>query len=259
MGYILQDWIAAVHGWRFWLRFGILDINLKYRRTYLGPLWITLSFCFTAAGLAFVYSTLFKVDDEVYIAYLVTGLAVWMFVSGTIIDGTSSLMRHSALIRESNLPILSHACRCVVSSAINFLHNLVIVIGVMFYANITPTLGTILVIVGIFLLLINSIWMTLFFGLICVRYRDLPPLISTITNLMFLVTPVFWYRDMLGSRALLADLNPFYHLIELVRSPVLGVPAEPGSYIYVVVLCVVGWTATFFLATKHQVRLAFWI
>ncbi len=259
MNYVLRDWQEAMSGWRFWLRFGILDINLKYRRTYLGPFWITLSFGLTAAGLAFVYSTLFNVNDDVYVAYLVTGLAVWMFVSGSIVEGTSSLMRHSALIRESNLPILSHAIRTVVGGAIVFLHNLVILIGVMIYARIEPTLETLYIIPGLLLVFMNAIWMTLFFGLICARYRDLPPFVSTITNLMFLVTPVFWYRDMLEGRALLADVNPFYHLIELVRAPVLGAAADPTTYIYVCIGTVVGWLMTYYVAVRFQVRLAFWI
>ena len=91
--YVLTDWLQAMIGWRFWIRFGLLDITLKYRRTFLGPFWITLSFTLTAVGLATVYSTLFKVDDDVYVAYLVTGLAVWVFVSSSITDGTSSLMK----------------------------------------------------------------------------------------------------------------------------------------------------------------------
>lgn len=259
MNYVLQDWLSALRGWRFWLRFGILDINLKYRRTYLGPFWITLSFCLTAAGLAFVYSTLFKVNDSAYIAYLVAGLAVWMFVSGIIIEGTSCLMRQSALIRESNLPVISHAFRAVVSGVITFLHNLVIVIGVIIYAEIGVSLETLLILPGMALLLVNAVWISLFFGLICSRYRDLPPLISTITNLMFLITPVFWYRDMLGGRALLADVNPFYHLIELIRAPVLGNAPDPTTYIYVCVATVVGWGITFYTANRFQVRLAFWI
>jgi len=165
MRYVLTDWQKAVVGWRYWLNFGLLDINLKYRRTYLGPFWITLSFAVSAVGLSFVYSALFKVDDDVYIAYLVTGLAVWMFVSGSIIEGCSCLMKSSSLIRESNIPILSHAIRTVVAGTINFLHNAVILICAAVYAGITPNLFTLLMIPGFLLLLLNAVWMTLFFGI----------------------------------------------------------------------------------------------
>jgi ABC-type polysaccharide/polyol phosphate export permease len=257
--YVLADWAQAMVGWRFWLRFGLLDINLKYRRTYLGPFWITLSFALSAAGLGFVYSTLFKVDDKVYITYLVTGLAVWMFVSSAIIEGTSSLMKYAGLIRDSNIPILSHAIRTVVGSSITFLHNVVIMVGVMIYAKIMPSFATLLVLPGMALLLINAVWMTLFFGLVCARYRDLPPLVSTVTNLCFLITPVFWYREMLGRRALFADVNPFYHMIELVRAPVLGNVPDQLSYTMVGGIAVVGWSLTLYVAARFQVRLAFWI
>ncbi len=259
MHYVLSDWIYALKGWRYWLRFGVLDIHLKYRRTYLGPLWITLSFALSAAGLSFVYSTLFQVDDRTYVAYLVTGLAVWAFVSGVVVEGTGSLMKHAALIRESSIPILSHANRTVVSSVITFSHNLIVLIGVMFYASIVPNWYTILVVPGLTLLLLNAVWMTLFFGLICTRYRDLPPLVTTVTNLMFLVTPVFWYRDMLGKRVLLADLNPFFHLIEIIRAPVLGSSPETISYLVVIGIAIFGWLITFYTALRFQVRLAYWI
>lgn len=259
MRYVLTDWRNAAAGWRFWLNFGLLDINLKYRRTYLGPFWITISFTLSAIGLSFVYSTLFKVDDDVYIAYLVTGLAVWMFVSGSIIEGCSCLMRSASLIRESKIPILSHAIRTVVSGTINFLHNCVILIGAAIYAEITPNLYTLLMLPGLLLILLNAVWMSLFFGLVCARYRDLPPLVTTITNLLFLVTPVFWYRDMLGRRALLADVNPFYHLIEMIRAPILGGAPEMISYLYVAGMIIVGWILTLCVASRFQVRLAFWI
>jgi ABC-type polysaccharide/polyol phosphate export permease len=257
--YVLADWAQAMVGWRFWLRFGLLDVNLKYRRTYLGPFWITLSFALSAAGLGFVYSTLFNIDDSKYIAYLVTGLAVWMFVSSAIVDGTSSLMRFAGLIRDSNIPILSHAIRTVMGSAISLIHNMVIIAGVMVYAKIVPSFGTLLIVPGIILLLINAVWMSLFFGLVCARYRDLSPLVSTVTNLCFLITPVFWYRTMLGSRAAFADVNPFYHMIELVRAPVLGNVPDQLSYMMVGGIAVVGWSLTLYVAARFQVRLAFWI
>jgi ABC-type polysaccharide/polyol phosphate export permease len=64
---------------------------------------------------------------------------------------------------------------------------------------------------------------------------------------------------MLGSRAAFADVNPFYHMIELVRAPVLGNVPDQLSYMMVGGIAVVGWSLTLYVAARFQVRLAFWI
>lgn len=259
MTQILNDWARGALWWEFWWRFGLLDVTLRYRRTYLGPIWITLTFALTAAGLAFVYSVLFGVEITTFIPYLVAGLAVWMFISGLITEGCTSLIRHAGLIREQNLPILGHAIRNVVSALVVFLHNFVVAVAAILIFGGAPKPVMLLALIGIAVIAVNGVWMSVLFGLISARFRDLPPLISTLVNLSFLMTPVFWYRDMLQARAVIADVNPFYHFIELVRAPLLGELPASLTVTYVAAATAIGWAATLLAAARLQPRLAYWV
>lgn len=256
---VLDDWARGALWWQFWWRFGLLDVTLRYRRTYLGPIWITLTFAMTAAGLAFVYSVLFGVDITTFIPYLVAGLAAWMFISGLITEGCTSLIRHAGLIREQNLPILGHAIRNVVSALAVFLHNFAVAVAAILIFGGRPSPVMLLAVVGIAVIALNGVWMSVFFGLLSARFRDLPPLVSTLVNLSFLITPVFWYRDMLRARAMIADINPFYHFIELVRAPLLGQVPAPLTIAYVAAVTAIGWALTLLVAARLQPRLAYWV
>lgn len=255
----IDDWKKGIQKVDYWWGFGLLDVLLRYRRTFLGPIWITLTFAITASGLGFVYSTLFKVEAGSYIAYLISGLATWMYVSGMINDGCTVLTRTSGIVKEENIPIFAHTLRSVTSSLVVFCHNgVVIVIGAFIFSD-NVSLVMLLALLGLILVTLNGIWLTMLLGLVCARYRDLSPLITTLVSLMFLVTPVFWYRDMLGGRAVIADSNPFFHLIEVVRAPLLGSIPATSSYIFCVVSLFVGFTLALIASHNLRHKIPFWV
>lgn len=259
LSYILQDWTRGLLHWRYWWNFALLDISLRYRRSILGPFWLTISFLMTAAGLAVVYSALFNMEIRHYIPYLVAGLASWGYVNSMINEGCTSLTRQAGTMRDQNLPILAHAIRAVVSNTVIFGHNLAVVAITVVISPTPVTWATLFALPALALLAFNGIWITLVFGLLCARYRDLPPLISVITNLLFLITPVFWVRDMLGQRGFIADFNPLYHFIELLRAPLLG--SLPPLHTLAVVLGITGfgWVLTLLIALRLQTRIAYWV
>src|SRR5476651_1663163 len=85
---VLRDVFQGFKQWDVWLTLGWQDIRLRYRRSTLGPFWITLSMGITIFGMAFLYSYLFKMDTRAYFPYLAAGMIIWGFFSTLIIDGT---------------------------------------------------------------------------------------------------------------------------------------------------------------------------
>ncbi|MBO6783701.1 MAG: ABC transporter permease [Alphaproteobacteria bacterium] len=252
-------WWRGALFWRFWVRFAILDILLRYRRTILGPFWLTLSFGLTAAGLSFVFTALFQVSAEAYVPYLVAGLSTWMYVSGSINEGCTTMVRHAGVMREYSMPPIVHSLRDCSANLIVFAHNLVVVLVLAVVFQVPLTLWTLFVFPAILLLFVNTLWLIHFFGLLCARYRDLPQIITTIVNLAFLVTPVFWFRDQLGTRVLIADFNPFFHLIEIVRAPMLGQAPPVLSVLVVCLIAIVGWFLTLVTAARMEKKLIYWV
>jgi ABC-2 type transport system permease protein len=256
---VLADWRAGLAGYPFWWRFGLLDIKLRYRRTLLGPFWVTLSFGVSAVALTFVYSMLFKVAAESYFAYLIVGLAVWGLLSTLLIDGCTTFVRHSQLIQQQPLPILAHALRSVVGNFLVFAHNLMVVVIALAVAGVGVGWPTLLAIPALAVILLNGVWFAMLLGMLCARFRDLPQLVAVLVHVAFLVTPVFWYKDMLAGRARFVDLNPLYAFLELVRAPLLGQLPPLMSVQVVLVATIGGWLLTFLVALRLQPKLAYWV
>ena len=59
-------------------------------------------------------------------------------------------------------------------------------------------------------------------GMVSARFRDIPRIIASLAEVVFLITPIIWTPDLLGPRIYLAYGNPFFHMIEIVRAPLLG-------------------------------------
>lgn len=256
---VLADWKAALGNYRFWWRFGLLDIRLRYRRTLLGPFWVTLSFGVSAVALSLVYSLLFKVSRGSYFAYLIVGLAVWSMMATLITEGCTTFVRYSQLIQQHPLPILVHPLRSVVSTFLVFAHNLIVVVIALAVAGVGVGWPTLFALPAIALMLVNGVWVALLLGMLCARFRDLPQLVTVLVNIAFLVTPIFWYRDMLAGRPQFVDFNPLYAFLEVVRSPLLG-QLPPLAALHIVLLATVGgWVVTFLVAVRLQPKLPYWL
>jgi len=117
-----------------------------------------------------------------------------------------------------------------------------------------------LVVPGLFLLLVNCLWMGLVLSVFCARYRDIPTLIASILQILMFVTPIMWPPETLsGRKALIIDANPAHHLINLVRAPMLGRMAEPESWLVAIVLAVVGWAVAIAVFSRYRRWLPYWL
>jgi ABC-type polysaccharide/polyol phosphate export permease len=96
-------------------------------------------------------------------------------------------------------------------------------------------------------------------GMICARYRDVPQLVGNLVQVMMFVTPVFWFSQQLGARAKLMAFNPLYHLINVIRAPLLGEAPSLLNYEAVLAIAVVGWAITFFIYARFRKRIAYWV
>ena len=101
-------------------------------------------------------------------------------------------------------------------------------------------------------------WTALLLGLLSARFRDIPYMIASVTQLLFLVTPIMWSADQIGNK-LIVELNPFYHLIEVIRAPLLGAVPPPETWAAVVGVTAAGWVVTLAFFVRFRERIAYWI
>jgi ABC-2 type transport system permease protein/lipopolysaccharide transport system permease protein len=183
---------------------------------------------------------------------------VWL-LWGIVLDGTRAFVEAEGMIHQLAAPLSMHIYAVLWSNLIILAHNIVIYVVVLLWFHIVPGWIAVLSIPGIVLVLLNGLWMGLLFGLLSARFRDIPQIIASLVQVVFFVTPIIWQPEMLKGRTMILDWNPFYHLVEIVRSPLLGEPPSTESCGAVLVILACGWGVTLAFYTVYRWRLAYWV
>jgi ABC-type polysaccharide/polyol phosphate export permease len=254
-----SDLTDAMSLWRLWVSMGWQDIKQRYRRSMLGPFWLTLSMAIMIGALGFLYGQLFGIELSTYMPFLTLGFIIWGFISSVITEGCSSLIAAEGFIRQVRLPFTLHVLRSVWRNLIMLAHNAVVFIPVVIIFQIWPGWSALLIIPGLALLIINAVWVTLLLGAVCARFRDIPPIAASLVQVAFFLTPIIWMPELLRERFMFAAANPFYHFVEMMRAPLLGTVPPMLTYGVVAGMTIVGWAVTWLFFRRFRCRLAYWI
>ena len=252
----LANGARLVHSW---VILGWHDIRLRYRRSKLGPFWLTISMGILVGALGTVYGALLRADNPGYIPHLALGLIYWGLISNLVTDGCTTFVRAQAIIREVNLPLSIHVYRVVWRNLLILCHNAVIFIVVAFVFSLPPSWVWFLALPGLLLVCATGVWVCLLLGLVSARFRDVPPIVSSIMRISFFLTPIIWMPEMWPHRATFLDANPFYHYLEVVRAPLLGRAPQCLSWLTVVGITIVGSLATLGVFRRFRRRIAYWV
>ncbi|ROP39162.1 ABC transporter permease [Saccharothrix texasensis] len=277
--------------WRqreLWGHLGWQDIKQRYRRSVIGPLWITISMGTTALALGLLYSQLFNQELGTFLPYVTAGFIIWHFVLGVVTEGTEVFIANEGLIKHLPAPITVHVLRMVWRQTLFLMHNMVVylVVLVIFFPTLSesyrmegdkilqPGLSwtVLLAIPALALVVVNAVWVALLFGIISTRFRDIPPVISSFINLIFFMTPIVWHVGVLNKvtggdgsggdgdwRMLIAELNPIYHYVEIVRAPMLGHAQDWHHWVVVGAFTVVGWGLALIAMRNYRARVSYWV
>jgi lipopolysaccharide transport system permease protein len=254
-----NDLIKGVYCFRIWGALGWHDIKQRYRRSILGPFWFTLSTAIMVAVLGSMYSLILNQEISSYIPFLAAGLVIWQFISTSVMEGCVVFIASSALIKQIDLPLTIHVCRAVWRNFIILLHSIPIVIVALLFFGVMPTKAIYLLPFGLIILILNAVWVTVVLGILCTRYRDILPIVSNFLQVAFFLTPVMWSPDFLKKREWVAEYNPLYHLIEIIRAPILGGGIQVVSWVWSIGLIFFGFGLSQFLMTRLKKRIAYWI
>lgn len=249
-----------------WLQLGWQDIKQRYRRSVLGPLWITIATGVMALALGLLYSVLFKIPVAQFLPHVTVGLIMWNFIAGCIKEGSEVFIANEGLIKQLPSALSVHVYRLVWKQTLFLMHNMVI--WVILMAIFPRPLGwdILLGIPALALLIANGVWVTMFFGIVATRYRDFSPLLEALTQLLFYVTPIVWTTETLYSqggavseRAKLAMINPLYHYMEVIRAPLIGAPIHPLNWIVVGCCTVIGLFIAMLAMRQWRFRVSYWV
>jgi lipopolysaccharide transport system permease protein len=254
-----NDIKAGLLAVRVWGTLGWHDIRQRYRRSVIGPFWFTLSTAIMVGVLGTLYSTLLNQDPTRYIPYLAIGLVVWQFLSACAMEGCSVFIEAGYLIKQIRIPLTIHVCRQVWRNFVIFLHSLPVVIFALILFGQWPNENILFLPIGLILLVFNAIWVSIVLGILCARYRDILPIVSNFIQIAFFLTPVMWSVDILKQRAWIAEFNPLYHLMEVIRAPVLGRAVSLDSWLWTSGMLFVGFALAYWMMFRFRNRVAYWL
>ncbi|QNG55439.1 ABC transporter permease [Pseudonocardia petroleophila] len=255
-------------GWKqrpLWGYLGWQDIKQRYRRSVLGPLWISVTMAVVATAMGILYGALFGEDIATFLPYVATGLLIWYFINGCILEGSEVFIANEGLIRFLPAPLSLHIYRLVWRQSLFFAHNLVVwVVLVLIFPQ--PLSWSLLLAIPAFLLLVlNGAWISMLTGIIATRFRDIPPIIGSLAQLLFFMTPIVWQYDTLlknpavAERARIAELNPVMHFVEILRQPMLGQEIVWRHWYIAGAITVVGIVAALLCLRNYRSRVAYWV
>lgn len=254
-----RELLAALRAWPLWTMLGWNDIRQRYRRSVLGPFWITLSMAIFITLLGVIYSRIFNIELSTYLPFLSLGYIIWGFISQTTNESAIAFQEGERIIRQIRLPYAIFILRVVWRNFIVFLHTIVIFVPIAIIFGVKPSLISFLALPGLVLLYINQLWITLVLAIITTRYRDLQQIVATAVQIALFTTPIMWPVSALGSSAIIAYVNPLYHFIDLVRSPMLDIAPSWKSWVVAIGCAVVGWSIATLLLRRASQRLVFWL
>lgn len=255
----VKDLLRGLRAYDVWSRFAMHDIRQRFRRSVLGPFWLTLSMGIMVGALGLVFGTLFQQDMRSTLPHIATGLIFWGLLTGCIGEGTTVFIGNESYIRNVPLPLSVHLYRMLARNVIIWGFNMVIYLGILLIFGINPGWSVFLVLLGLVLFAVNMSWMALIAGILSTRYRDIPQLIMNLIQVIFFVTPVFWSIDSLPNRPAFVHFNPFFHMLEIVRGPLLGKVPSLESWLFTLGMAVVGCVITAYLYRRAYARVAYWV
>lgn len=237
------------------------DIQQRYRRSALGPFWLTISMSVMIGAIGLVFSQVFKVPTQDFLPFLAIGIILWTFISNVILEGCSGFIVAENIIKQLPIPLFVHILRMVWRNVLILGHNIVIFPLVLIAVGKPLGLIALLSIPGFILATINLTWVALILATICARYRDMPQMVGSLIQVTFYLTPIIWMPKTISAHVsgYLLDLNPVYHLLEIMRAPLLGAMPTATNWLVSLAMAVIGTVFSLAFYGNYRRRIAYWL
>ena len=245
-----------------WFYVTWLDFLVRYRKTAMGPLWLLVGPALFIATLGLLFSRINSAEAAAFVPHLSVGLIAWTLVNGFVTGSTTVFQRNRPQILQGNMNLTDLVLVDVFSTILQFLHQVVIIVAVFVIFQLTVSFYGLVSLIGLALLIGNGIWLTIVFGIVGARYRDLSEVVQAVMRIAFLATPIIWMPAQEGRGSVLGaflTFNPFYHFLEIIRAPLLGNPIAPLSWLVVLFITVAGFFLAHLFYQRFSRQVPLWI
>jgi len=225
---------------RSWLSFGLKemwlfrellffltwrDIKIRYKQTVLGFAWAILQPVMTMVVFSLFFGKLGKIPSEglPYPIFNYAALLPWQFFENSITTSTTSLVTNANMVTKVYFPRLFVPIASVISGLVDFFVAFTVLIGMMIYYQIAPTVGVLLLPLFLLLAFITAMGISLWMSALNVKYRDVRYIVPFLSRFWFFATPIAYPSTLLSEPwRTLYGLNPMVGVVEGFRWALLG-------------------------------------
>jgi len=247
----------------FWVHLSLSDLRSRWRRSFFGIFWSMLQPLGITLLISCVFSLLLNTNITHYAPYVLSGIIVWDFLIASVTGGALSFVQADAYIKQCQHPLAIYSLRTVLTALI-----------VLMMASV-PLIGWVLIVMPenfglcwlsallVFPLLILTTWpLATFMAYVGVRFRDLVSTLTLAMQALWFVSPVYFEVKMFRKGGLdkLVDYNPIYHLLQIIRAPLLqGEWPTTENYLFCFSTAILFFILALWLGTTVERKVIFYL
>jgi len=209
------------------------DIKVRYKQTALGVLWAVIQPLMTMVVFSIFFGNLGKMpsDGIPYLIFSFAALVPWTLFATGLTMGTTSLVGSSNLIKKVYFPRLIIPTASVLAGVVDFVIAFAVLLVMMLFYGIIPTLNIIWLPVFVLLTLITALGISLWLSALNVAYRDVKYVIPFLTQIWLFATPIAYSSSLLSEQwwRNVYAINPMVGVVEGFRWALLGTNTQPGG------------------------------
>lgn len=211
------------------------DIKVRYKQTIIGAAWAIIQPFFTMVVFSLFFGKLANVpSDEIpYPIFSYAALVPWTFFANGLSQSANSLVGNANLIKKVYFPRLVIPISSVLAGAIDFALAFLVLLGMMLFYGIVPTINIVWLPLFLLLALITSLGAGLWLSAMNVQFRDVRYAVPFLIQFWMFATPIAYPSSLIQNDVLRAlyGLNPMAGVVEGFRWALLGTETRPGSLI----------------------------
>jgi lipopolysaccharide transport system permease protein len=212
------------------------DIKVRYRQTVMGALWAIIQPLFTMVIFSLFFGRLANVpsDGLPYPIFSFAALVPWTFFANALTQASNSLVLSGNMLKKIYFPRLALPLATVLAGVIDFALAFIVLLGIMLFYGLVPTVNIIWLPFFALLALVTSIGVSLWLAAMNVQFRDVRYTIPFLTQAWLFVTPIAYPSSLLAEPwRTVYGLNPMAGVVEGFRWALLGTDTAPGPMMIV--------------------------
>ena len=212
------------------------DVKVRYKQTVLGGLWAIIQPLFLMVIFTLFFGYLAKVpsDGVPYPIFNYTAMVAWSYFASAITFSSNSLVQETALISKVYFPRMLVPLAPIIAFLLDFAVSLIILIGMMFYYRVYPTIMVLFLPLLLLLMMLTASGVGMFLAAVNAKYRDVRYTITFLVQFWMFASPVVYPASIIPAKYhLIYAINPMAGVIEGFRSALLGTVAFPTDMLLV--------------------------